>query len=98
MENMMEYVKPELLVLIPVLYMIGMGCKQAAAVRDEYIPAILGLLGVGLVVLWLLGSTLAADAQGWALLAWTGIVQGVLCAGAAVYFDQIGKQHNKLNQ
>lgn len=42
MEQIMNYVKPELIVVAVVLYFIGMGLKQSQMVKDKYIPLILG--------------------------------------------------------
>lgn len=42
----MTYIKPELLVLIPVLVFIGYFLKQSEAVKDKLIPAILAAVGV----------------------------------------------------
>ena len=33
-----EYIKPELLILIPVLYVIGMAVKKTALIADKLIP------------------------------------------------------------
>ena len=33
-----NYVKPELLVLVIVLYLLGMGVKHAQTIKDKYIP------------------------------------------------------------
>ena len=37
MEQIMNYVKPELIVVAVVLYFIGMGLKQSQTVKDKYI-------------------------------------------------------------
>ena len=37
-----EYIKPELLVVVIVLYFIGMGLKYTELIKDKYIPMILG--------------------------------------------------------
>ena len=60
MEQVMNFVKPELLVLVPALYVLGAMLKNAATCKDEHIPAVLGAVGVALVALWML-STEAAD-------------------------------------
>ena len=44
MEQIMNYVKPELLIVAVVLYFIGMGIKKSEVIPDKYIPAILGAL------------------------------------------------------
>ena len=48
-----EYIKPELLVLIPVMYLIGMAVKKSR-IKDKYIPLIIGLASVLLCILWVL--------------------------------------------
>lgn len=40
-----QYIKTELLVLIPVMYIIGMGLKRSK-VKDKHIPLILGTISV----------------------------------------------------
>ena len=39
-EIVKEFVKPELLVLVPVLYLIGV-CIKNTAIKDKFIPFIL---------------------------------------------------------
>ena len=46
MERIMNYVKPELIVVAVVLYFIGTGLKQSQTVKDKYIPLILGGLAL----------------------------------------------------
>ena len=54
MEHIMNYIKPELVVVAMVLYFVGMGLKQAQAVKDKYIPAILGAVGILLATLYVI--------------------------------------------
>ena len=83
---MYEFVKPELLVLIPVLYVIGEIVKNSK-VRDEIIPLVLGVAGVIMASLYVIGTAGVS-----AINVFAGITQGILCAGCAVYGDQIIKQ------
>lgn len=87
-ENLiLQYLKPELLVLIPVLYLIGLGLKKAAFIKDNYIPLILGAIGILVVFFYLLGVS------GWNInLIWISIAQGILVAGGSVYINNIYKQ------
>ena len=48
MEQIMNYVKPELIVVAIVLYFIGMWLKQSQTIKDKYIPLLLG--GIGIVI------------------------------------------------
>ena len=93
-ELLKEFIKPELLVLVPVLYLIGMALK-ASIVSDKLIPWILGSIGVVLSFVWLLATSFPANAESVFLLIFTGIVQGVLVAGASVFINQLIKQSGK---
>ena len=44
----MNYVKPELIVVAFVLYFFGVALRQAQAVKNKYIPLILG--GISMVL------------------------------------------------
>lgn len=85
-----EYIKPELLILIPVLYLIGMMIKSLR-VKACIIPLTLGIVGIALACLWVFVSPV----ENIALALFTGVVQGVLCAGATVYGNQLWKQSQK---
>ena len=95
MEQIMNYVKPELIVVAVVLYFIGMGLKQAQAVKDKYIPLILGAVGVVLCAIWVLATSPLGTGQDIAMAVFTAIVQGILVAGLSTYINQIIKQTNK---
>ena len=90
----MEYIKPELLVLVPVLYLIGVAVKNSK-VADKFIPWILGGVSVALSALWIFATSFPANAADAALAVFTAITQGVLLAGASVYANQLVKQTRK---
>ena len=96
MEQIMNYVKPELIVVAVVLYFIGMGLKQAQAVKDKHIPIILGAVGVVLCAIWVLGNSPLGTGQDIAMAVFTAIVQGILVAGLSTYINQIVKQSGKV--
>ena len=60
-----DYIRPELLVLVPVLYLVGMGAKKSRRIDDRNIPALLGLVGIVL-------ATVVATAAGFDQLALVG--------------------------
>lgn len=95
MEQIMNYVKPELIVVAVVLYFVGMGLKQAQAVKDKYIPIILGGTGIVLCAIWVLATSPLGTGQDIAIAVFTAIVQGILVAGLSTYINQIVKQANK---
>lgn len=95
MEQIMNYVKPELIVVAIVLYFIGMGLKQAGAVKDKYIPLILGGVGIVLCAIWVLATCPLGSGQEIAMAVFTAIVQGILVAGGSTYVNQLIKQMGK---
>ena len=85
-----QYIQAELLVLVPVLYAIGSAIKNTEMIKDNYIPMILGGIGLALSCLYVIGT------NGLTVLSvFTSIVQGVLVAAAAVYCNQLIKQSGK---
>ena len=93
-EMLKEFIKPELIVLIPVLYLAGVNLKKSE-IADKNIPWILGTCSVVLCTLFILATT---TIDGWqeALMAiFSSLTQGVLCAGASVYVNQLVKQSGK---
>ena len=92
--EVMDYIKPELLVLVPVLYLIGVAVKKSA-VADKFIPWILGGVSVALSALWIFANCIIESPADIALAAFTAITQGVLIAGASVYVNQLVKQTGK---
>lgn len=87
MDNFIQYINAELLILIPVLYAIGAGLKKIEKIKDEFIPLILGVAGAVLSFIYIHSLTPTGI--------FTAITQGVLCAAAAVYANQIYKQGKK---
>lgn len=79
-----EYIRPELLILVPVLYVLGAIIKDSATIQNRWIPAILGGVGIALSLLYVLGTG-DFSATG----VFTAITQGILVAGAAVYTNEL---------
>ena len=88
-----SYIQPELLVLVPVLYLVGEGIKRSRT-PDEVIPLVNGLLGMMLACLYCFATMQAGESI--AMVLFTGIVQGILCAAAATYAYEAIKQGGKL--
>lgn len=95
MEQIMNYMKPELIVVAVVLYFVGAGLKKSEAVADKYIPIILGAVGVVLCAIWVLATCPIDTGQNIAMAVFTAIVQGILVAGLSTYVNQIIKQAQK---
>lgn len=95
MEQIMNYVKPELVIVAVVLYFIGMGLKKAQTIKDKYIPLILGGVGIALCAVRVLATGPLSSGQEIAMAVFTAIVQGILVAGLSTYVNQVIKQVNK---
>jgi hypothetical protein len=93
-EMLKEFIKPELLVLIPVLYLCGIGLKKSQ-VADKHIPLLLGVISVVLSFLFIMATSDVNEWQEALMVAFTAFTQGTLCAGASVYVNQILKQSGK---
>ena len=89
-----EYIKPELLVLVPVLYLVGMAIKRSE-IRDKLIPWILGGASIVLSAIWIFANCECTTTADVFTAIFTAITQGVLIAGASVYANQLVKQTGK---
>lgn len=87
-----EFIRPELLVLAPVLYLIGAALKRASNVDDRKIPILLGVIGILLAGVWIAATSEFTTYRDVLLAVFGTITQGILCAGASVYVNQIIKQ------
>lgn len=90
MQEFLNYIKPELFIVVIVLYFVGMIIKDSEIINDKYIPAILGIVGILICSLYVLGI------EGFSIIGmFTGMTQGVITAGVAVYANQLIKQSSK---
>ena len=74
MEQIMNYVKPELLVLAIVLYLVGNGLKKSETVKDKYIPIILGITGIVLSGIWVAATSSLNSLQEIFMAVFTAVV------------------------
>lgn len=95
MEQVLNYVKPELIVVAVVLYFLGLGVKQSQTIKDKYIPMVNGGVGIILCGIYVLATSSCQTGQEIAMAIFTAITQGVLVAGLSTYVNQIIKQSNK---
>lgn len=93
--DIMEYIKPELIVVALVLCLIGVALKKAEYVKDNAIPFILGGIGIVLCAIWVLANSPLGTTQEILMAIFTSIVQGILVAGLSTYAHQLIKQANK---
>ena len=90
----LKYIKAELLILVPVLYLIGLGLKKSK-LADKWIPLTLGIAGIALSAVWVVATSPIATAQDAAAALFTALTQGILAAGASVYASQLHIQAHK---
>ena len=90
-EILKEFVKPELLILIPVLYLIGVGLKNSKF-KDNFIPVILGVVGILLSTIYVFATSEISGSKDILMGIFISLTQGILVAGCSVYFNQIYKQ------
>lgn len=93
--DIMNYVKPELIVVAIVLYIVGVALKNAQTVKDNTIPFILGISGIVLSAIWVLANSPLVTMQEILMAVFTSIVQGILVAGLSTYVNQLIKQAKK---
>ena len=94
-EVLKQFIKPELLILVPVLYFIGMGLKKSEVFKDKFIPLLLGVVGMVLSAIYVLATSTFLATQDIFMAIFVAITQGILVAGASVYINQIIKQAKK---
>lgn len=92
--NWQDFIKPELLVLVPVLYAVGMGLKKSE-IKDKLIPFILGAGGIVLASLWVLATSDIMGYQSALMAIFVAVTQGILCAALSVFVNQMYKQAQK---
>lgn len=92
--NLVEFIKPELLILIPVLYVCGIGLKKSN-LSDKHIPLILGIISTVLSAGWVVATSDISTLKSIAYAMFISVTQGILCAGASVYFNQLYLQAKK---
>ena len=90
--DFLEYIKPELMILVPVLYLLGLGIKKTTLIQDKLIPVVLGLSGVVLSIIYFLATADLSGGKNIAMAIFTGLTQGILVSGTSVYANQIFKQ------
>ena len=91
----MNYVKPELIVVAFVLYFFGVALRQSQAVKNKYIPLILGGISMVLCAVWVMATSEIETAKEGAMAVFTAVTQGILVAGLgneAVTPDAVGPE------
>ena len=90
-----DYIKPERLAVALVLYFVGIGLKHSQTIPNQYVPGVLGILGILLAGLYVFATTEFQTRQEIAMAVFTAVVQGILVAGLSTYVDQLLGQRHK---
>ncbi len=86
--DIMNFIKPELLILVPVLYIVGLVIKKSK-VSNKHIPLILAVISVLLSMLWVLSTSYIETWRDAGYAVFIAITQGILAAGASVFVNQL---------
>ncbi len=92
--DLKEFIKPELLILIPVLYVVGIGLKKSK-LSDTLIPLVLGGIAIVLSAAWVIATSDISTLKDVAYAMFISVTQGILSAGASVYVNQLYVQSKK---
>ena len=92
--DLKEFIKPELLILIPVLYVVGIGLKKSK-LSDTLIPLVLGRIAIVLSAAWVIATSDISTLKDVAYALFISVTQGILSAGASVYVNQLYVQSKK---
>lgn len=90
-----EYIRAELLILVPVLYFLGVVLKKASFLEDRWIPLLLGGIGITLCVIYGIATAEFHTIRDGAMMLFTAVTQGVMVSGTSVFCNQIYKQARK---
>lgn len=85
-----DFIKPELLLLIPILMGVGSQIKAAPKIPDWVIPMVIDILGILFASIYV-AATYATGDNIWMAM-FTGATQGLLCSLAAIGVNQTVKQ------
>ena len=92
--NLVEFIKPELLILIPVMYVVGIGLKKSK-LSDTLIPLILVGIAIVLSAAWVIATSDISTLKDVTYALFISVTQGILSAGASVYVNQLYVQSKK---
>ena len=91
--DVMQYIKPELMLIIPICWAFGVAFKKSPHIADWSIPYLLFGIGVFLSGLYVWATDGISP-----MSAFTAITQGALLAVASVGGNQLVKQYGKKDE
>lgn len=88
--NIEDFIIQQGLILVPALYVLGMILKGWKLIPDNIIPTVLLFFGITGAM-----SIMGIDDSSTTEQIIQAVLQGILVTGAAVYTNQLVKQHRK---
>ena len=89
--NNTNYIKPELLILIPVLNMIGALIKTSQ-IKNKHIPFLITFIAIAFCMMY---SWIEQEENSIPQFLFDNVVQGILISSMSVYNHQLFKQTRK---
>lgn len=86
-----NYIKTELLILVPVLNMIGALIKTSQ-IKNKYIPSLLTLIAIAFCMMY---SFIQKEEKTFLTFIFDTIIQGLLISSMSIYGHQLLKQTRK---
>lgn len=93
--NFNDYIKPEFLILVPVLWFLGWVIKKSQ-LKNCVIPFILCGVSVALCMIYLFATTDLNGVKSVLMCVFLSITQGVIATACAVFGDQMIKQAGEM--
>ena len=87
--NIVDFIKPELLIVAVVLYFVGAALKKSKIVDTRYLSLINGGIGILICTLYVFASCPMEDGKSIAMAAFTAITQGIVVAGLSIYIPKM---------
>ncbi len=90
-----DYIKPELIIVAVALYFLDMGIRKSGAVKEKFIPLIIGAAGIVICGLYVFAACECMGPADIAMAAFTSVTQGLVVAGVSIFAKQIIKRSEK---
>lgn len=88
--NIQDYIKPELLILVPSCWGLGLMLKSTP-INNQWIPLVLGIFSVCMACLWVFSTVVEPVTMG----VFVAVTQGIICWAAAwLSFDKAIKPNS----
>lgn len=93
--DLLEFIKPELLIVAVVLYFLGIAVKKSKIINTRYLLLINGGIGILICTLYVFASCSIDGGKDIAMAAFTAITQGIVVAGLATYVPKMAERLKK---